>query len=118
MKRFCFLIRINANRCSIDSTATAWKLPLLSKWQKQLYKEVAMTTVASFRNSEYETTCTKCGEPLIAPEWSEYVSEQSVLNLWHCTKCGCRFETEICVPADTEADAVVIKEFFPSLLVA
>ena len=40
-----------------------------------------MTTVAAFRNSEYETTCTKCGEPLIAPEWSEYVSEQSVLNL-------------------------------------
>lgn len=42
-----------------------------------------MTTVASFRNSEYETTCTKCREPLIAPEWSEYVSEKSVLNL--CT---------------------------------
>ena len=77
-----------------------------------------MTTVASFRNSEYETTCTKCGEPLIAPEWSEYVNEQSVLNLSHCTKCGCRFETEICAPADTEADAVAIKDFFPSLLVA
>ena len=77
-----------------------------------------MTTVASFRNSEYETTCTKCGEPLIAPEWSEYVSEQSVVNLWHCTKCGCQFESEACVPADTEADAVAIKEFFPALLVA
>ena len=34
-----------------------------------------MTTVASFRHSEFETTCAKCGEPLIAPEWSEFVSE-------------------------------------------
>src|SRR5665811_817621 len=34
-----------------------------------------MTTVASFRHSEFETICAKCGEPLIAPEWSEFVSE-------------------------------------------
>ncbi len=77
-----------------------------------------MTTVAAFRNSEYETTCTKCGEPLIAPEWSEYVSEQSVLNLWQCTKCGYQFETEACMPVDSKAVALAIKDFFPSLLVA
>ena len=77
-----------------------------------------MTTVVSFRNSEYGTTCAKCREPLIAPEWSEYVSEQSVINLWHCTNCGYQFETEACVPVDTEADALAIKDFFPSLLVA
>jgi hypothetical protein len=29
-----------------------------------------------------------------------------------------RFETEIRVPADTQADAVAIKDYFPSLLVA
>jgi hypothetical protein len=34
-----------------------------------------MTTVASFRHSEFETTCAKCDEPLIAPEWSEFMSE-------------------------------------------
>ena len=79
-----------------------------------------MTTVASFRNSEFETTCAKCGEALIAPEWSEYVSEGLVLNLWACTNCGCRFETEAVVPADAEAmsDDRAIKAFFPSLLVA
>ena len=77
-----------------------------------------MTTIAAFRNFECETICAKCGEPLIAPEWSEYVSKQSVVNLWQRTKCGCRFETEVCVPADAEADALVIKDFFPSLLVA
>ena len=77
-----------------------------------------MTTVAAFRSSEYETTCAKCGAPLIAPEWSEYVSEQSVVNLWQCTKCGYQFETEACMPVDSKADALAIKDFFPSLLVA
>ena len=53
-----------------------------------------MTTIASFRNSECETTCDKCGNTLIAPEWSEYVIDGLILNLWTCTKCGYRFETE------------------------
>jgi hypothetical protein len=48
-------------------------------------KEVAMTSVASFRNFEFETTCPKCGETLIAPEWSECVSERLVVNLWSCS---------------------------------
>lgn len=76
-----------------------------------------MATVASFRHSKFETTCTKCGEPLIAPEWSEFVSEGLVLNLWTCTNCGNPFETEVCMPADAEADAIAIKDFLPSLLV-
>jgi ribosomal protein L37AE/L43A len=79
-----------------------------------------MTTVASIRNSEYETTCTKCGETLIAPEWTEYVSDGLVLNLWSCSNCGYRFETEAYMPADAESkiDGMVMEEFFPSLLVA
>jgi hydrogenase maturation factor HypF (carbamoyltransferase family) len=77
-----------------------------------------MPTVASFRNSKYETPCEKCGEPLIAPEWSEYVSEDVVHNFWSCTKCGCEFETKVSMPADTKADAEAMADFFPSLLVA
>jgi ribosomal protein L37AE/L43A len=46
------------------------------------------------------------------------MSEGLVLNLWTCTNCGNRFETEACMPADAEADALAIKDFFPSLLVA
>jgi hypothetical protein len=76
-----------------------------------------MATVASFRHSKFETTCTKCGEPLIAPEWSEFVSEGLVLNLWTCTNCGNPFETEVCIPADAETGAIAIKDFLPSLLV-
>jgi ribosomal protein L37AE/L43A len=81
---------------------------------------VAMATVASIRNSQFETTCENCGEPLIAPEWSEFASGGLVLNLWSCTKCGCQFETEAFVPADAEAmnDRIALEAFFPSLLVA
>ena len=79
-----------------------------------------MTTVASIRNSEHETACVKCGETLIAPEWSEYVSEGLVLNLWSCRNCGQRFETEAHIPAVTtsKVDSELLEDFFPSLLVA
>ncbi len=77
-----------------------------------------MMTVASVRNFQFETTCAKCGEALIAPEWSEFVSEQLVLNLWSCTTCGNRFETEARVPTSAMSDDPAIKAYFPWLLVA
>ena len=77
-----------------------------------------MATITSIRNSKFETSCTKCSNALIAPEWSEYVSDGLVLNFWSCWKCGHQFETEAYMPADAEADAEAIKDFFPSLLVA
>ena len=46
------------------------------------------------------TPCVKCGEALIAPDWSAFVSERLVVNLWSCTKCGDQFETKACMPAD------------------
>jgi ribosomal protein L37AE/L43A len=80
-----------------------------------------MTTVASLRGSAHGMTCDKCGDSLIAPEWSEYFSEERlVLNLWSCMSCGNRFETEAFVPVDAKSkiDSKVLEEFFPSLLVA
>jgi hypothetical protein len=46
------------------------------------------------------TMCAICSEALIAPDWSEFVSERLVINLWSCTKCGDRFETVARMPAD------------------
>jgi ribosomal protein L37AE/L43A len=74
--------------------------------------------IKSFSRTDHGTTCAKCSEQLIAPEWSEFVSEGLVLNLWTCPKCGNHFETEVCMPVDAEADVEAIKDFFPSLLVA
>jgi hypothetical protein len=72
-----------------------------------------MTTVVL--KSDFGMTCVQCGDPLNAPEWSEFEDERHVLNLWCCTKCDCQFETKAVVPSIAES---VIEIFFPSLLVA
>jgi ribosomal protein L37AE/L43A len=79
-----------------------------------------MTTVAPTPDSDCGMICVQCGDALIAPEWSEYVSERLVLNLWSCSKCGSRFETEAAMPADAKSsiDPMTLEAFFPSLLVA
>jgi ribosomal protein L37AE/L43A len=63
------------------------------------------------------TKCSKCGETLIAPDWSEFVSERLVVNLWTCTTCGHRFETtaRMSEPKMSEKDW---EQMFPPLLVA
>ena len=65
------------------------------------------------------TTCVKCGEALIAPDWSEFVSERLVINLWTCTKCGDRFETTACMPdGEPKMSKKDWEQMFPPLLVA
>jgi ribosomal protein L37AE/L43A len=74
--------------------------------------------IQSNRRPVFGMNCTRCGDLLIAPEWSEYEDERHVLHLWSCTNCGCEFETEALLPAaESVNDAMTIKAFFPSLLV-
>ncbi len=78
-----------------------------------------MTTIAPV---DHTMTCDKCGNTLIVPKWSEYVSDGLVLNFWYCSKCGCQFETEFdaFMPADADSkiDSKVLEEVFPSLILA
>lgn len=41
------------------------------------------------------TQCAQCGADIIASEWSEYLSDHSVRNVWSCEACGYKFETAI-----------------------
>jgi len=41
----------------------------------------------------FTTPCADCGDVLIAPEWSEHVSERYIRHLWSCEACGHDFET-------------------------
>jgi ribosomal protein L37AE/L43A len=79
-----------------------------------------VTTETSKPSSSFGAKCEKCGETLIAPEWSEFVSERLVINIWSCANCGLEFETEACLSADAKAnlDSKVVEAFFPALLVA
>ena len=79
-----------------------------------------MTTSASTRHSDVGMSCVQCGEPLIAPLRSAYVSPREVLNLWSCPACGFALEVPACLPEDLDPDVdkKVVEQFFPSLLVA
>jgi hypothetical protein len=39
--------------------------------------------------------CAQCGDALIAPIWSEHVSEHCVRHVWSCEACGYEFETAV-----------------------
>jgi hypothetical protein len=57
---------------------------------------------SSMSSTDHGTNCVKCGEMLFTPDWSEFVSERLVVNLWSCDRCGDRFETLACRSEDAE----------------
>jgi len=42
--------------------------------------------------------CPQCSEALLAPDWSEYLSEDRIRHTWSCEACGYRFETTVIFP--------------------
>ena len=41
----------------------------------------------------YGIACAESNDRLIAPKWSEYVSEHHIRHSWSCESCGYQFET-------------------------
>lgn len=54
--------------------------------------------VAVNRNS-----CPQCGAWLLAPEWSEYLSERCVRHMWSCDACRYEFETSVYFASQAQA---------------
>jgi len=77
--------------------------------------EANMTTGTSLNQS---SKCAACGEWLIAPERSTYVSEELISNFWVCAKCGNEFETSIYLTQEVPLTPEVVDTFFPTLLIA
>jgi rubredoxin len=46
--------------------------------------------------------CPQCSAHLLAPDWSEYVSERCVRHTWSCDACGYEFETTVLFPSGRE----------------
>jgi hypothetical protein len=42
--------------------------------------------------------CPQCSESLLAPDWSEYLSDRCVRHTWSCEACGYQFETTVVFP--------------------
>jgi ribosomal protein L37AE/L43A len=83
-------------------------------------REAIMAMMPSMSSTDHGTTCAKCGETLFVPDWSEFVSERLVVNLWSCSRCGDRFETSACMSEDAEfkMSEKDWEQMFPALLVA
>jgi len=39
--------------------------------------------------------CAQCGEAIIAPNWSEYLTDRRVRHAWSCEACGYEFQSTI-----------------------
>jgi primosomal protein N' len=71
--------------------------------------------VVSTESYSYGIVCVRCNYTLIAPNWSEYVSEHQVRHSWCCENCGQQFETLGDVRGSTSAET---RRKIPTLLVA
>jgi uncharacterized protein with PIN domain len=65
-----------------------------------------LTDAARRRLVTYEkNTCPQCSAWLLAPDWSEHLSERRVRHTWSCETCGYGFETTVFFPALQNAAA-------------
>jgi hypothetical protein len=39
--------------------------------------------------------CAQCRSDIIAPQWSEHLSDYCVRNVWSCERCGYQFEDTV-----------------------
>ena len=72
-----------------------------------------MTKITSLRGPH---NCARCGEELIAPDRSTFVSEARVYHFWVCAHCGDEFETYGVLTASLTPKIVEVR--LPTLLVA
>ena len=49
--------------------------------------------------------CPQCGGHMIAPDWSEHLSEHCVRNVWSCEACSYQFEDTVYLSAREVMDA-------------
>jgi C4-type Zn-finger protein len=57
-------------------------------------------TMTRARLVTYSTnSCPQCAAWLLAPDWSEYLSDRCVRHTWSCEACGYQFETAVVFPA-------------------
>jgi transcription elongation factor Elf1 len=58
--------------------------------------ETKTDTAAERRLATYDkNNCPQCNGWLLAPTWSEYLSERCVRHTWSCDVCGYEFETAV-----------------------
>jgi hypothetical protein len=95
----------------LDQCTGEWPGRQLQKWEECS----DMRTISSVRQS---CKCENCGQWLMAPERSTFVSEEQITHFWVCPKCGNEFTTSFFPCPDQPLVPEIIETFLPNLLVA
>jgi hypothetical protein len=48
--------------------------------------------------------CAQCRADIIAPEWSEHLSDDCIRHVWSCDACGYQFEDTVHLSKEETAD--------------
>jgi C4-type Zn-finger protein len=56
-------------------------------------------------NRVFGNQCAQCSADIIAAEWSEYLTDHCIRNVWSCDACGYQFEDTVYLSAREAADA-------------
>jgi transcription elongation factor Elf1 len=76
-----------------------------------------MTSVVNSQQFDCAARCARCGQELVAPTASEYVTTNEVRQLFSCRNCDYEFEMLIQADANSTLSPEITEQFFPSLLV-
>jgi len=49
--------------------------------------------------------CAQCRADIIAPEWSEHLSDHCIRHVWSCASCGYQFEDTVYLSGRDVAEA-------------
>jgi len=58
----------------------------------------AETATRAHLTTYNKNSCPQCSEWLLAPDWSEYLSDRCVRHTWSCEACGYKFEAAVIFP--------------------
>ena len=67
---------------------------------------------------EKSAKCIRCGGKVTSPDSCTYMDEEFVCYRWVCPKCGCAFDSSMCLYGDAAITPELVEEFLPNLLVA
>jgi len=89
--RLCFLDRNHSN-----SQKRLRRYHIASpRYGERNRENITMTAIASACRSSFGMRCLRCGNELIAPEWTEHRNDRHIRHFWQCGKCHCRFKTVV-----------------------
>ena len=74
-------------------------------WRRELSNVIKAEREEASVNRVSANRCARCEANIIAPQWSEHVSDYCVRNVWSCEACGYQFEDTVYLSAREAADA-------------